>query len=223
MEKAIIFKEWIKTRMVFAISLVLAVSVAFYAVLMMNRLIELKGAEHLWLIMLLKDNAFVDIIKYVPLVIGLAVGVAQMAPEMSQKRLKLTLHLPYPQGRLIALMLLSGLCELFVIYFLQAAIIATYDFGILPVELVERVMLTMLPWYFAGFTAYLFVTAICLEGTWRRRIVLSLLAIAVLMMYFLQTALEAYNGMMFIIIIATLLLTVLSFGSIIRFKEGRQD
>lgn len=223
MEKAIIFKEWIKTRMVFAISLVLAVSVALYAVLMMNRLIELKGAEHLWLIMLLKDNTFVDIIKYVPLVIGLAVGVAQMAPEMSQKRLKLTLHLPYPQGRLIALMLLSGLCELFVIYFLQAAIIATYDFSILPVELVERVMLTTLPWYFAGFTAYLFVTAICLEGTWRRRIVLSLLAIAVLMMYFLQTALEAYNGMMFIIIIATLLLTVLSFGSIIRFKEGRQD
>lgn len=223
MEKAIIFKEWIKTRMVFAISLVLAVSVALYAVLMMNRLIELKGAEHLWLIMLLKDNTFVDIIKYVPLVIGLAVGVAQMAPEMSQKRLKLTLHLPYPQGRLIALMLLSGLCELFVIYFLQAAIIATYDFSILPVELVERVMLTTLPWYFAGFTAYLFVTAICLEGTWRRRIVLSLLAIAVLMMYFLQTAFEAYNGMMFIIIIATLLLTVLSFGSIIRFKEGRQD
>lgn len=223
MEKAIIFKEWIKTRMVFAISLVLAVSVALYAVLMMNRLIELKGAEHLWLIMLLKDNTFVDIIKYVPLVIGLAVGVAQMAPEMSQKRLKLTLHLPYPQGRLIALMLLSGLCELLAIYFLPAAIIATYDFSILPVELVERVMLTMLPWYFAGFTAYLFVTAICLEGTWRRRIVLSLLAIAVLMMYFLQTALEAYNGMMFIIIIATFLLTVLSFGSIIRFKEGRQD
>lgn len=223
MEKVIIFKEWIKTRMVFAISLVLAVSVALYAVLMMNRLIELKGAEHLWLIMQLKDNTFVDIIKYVPLVIGLAVGVAQMAPEMSQKRLKLTLHLPYPQSRLIALMLLSGLCELFVIYFLQAAIIATYDFCILPVELVERVMLTTLPWYFAGFTAYLFVTAICLEGTWRRRIVLSLLAIAVLMMYFLQAALEAYNGMMFIIIIATLLLTVLSFGSIIRFKEGRQD
>lgn len=223
MEKAIILKEWIKTRMVFAISLVLAISVALYAVLMMNRLIELKGAEHLWLILLLKDNTFVDIIKYVPLVIGLAVGVAQMAPEMSQKRLKLTLHLPYPQGRLIALMLMSGLCELFVIYFLQAAIIAIYDFSILPVELVERVMLTTLPWYFAGFTAYLFVTAICLEGTWRRRIVLSLLAIAVLMMYFLQAALEAYNGMIFIIIIATLLLTVLSFGSIIRFKEGRQD
>lgn len=58
MEKALIFKEWIKTRMVFFISLGLAVSIALYAVVMMNRLIELKGIDHLWLIMLLKDNTF---------------------------------------------------------------------------------------------------------------------------------------------------------------------
>ena len=86
MEKAIIFKEWIKTRMVFFISLVLALATAGYAMLMVNRLIELKGVEHLWLIMLLKDNTFIDIIKYVPVAVGIAVGVAQMAPEMNQKR-----------------------------------------------------------------------------------------------------------------------------------------
>ena len=120
-------------------------------------------------------------------------------------------------------MLLTGLAELLTIYFVQALIIMVYDFRILPSELVVRVMLTTLPWYFAGFTAYLFVTAVCLEGTWKRRIVLSLLAIAVLMMYFLQPAPEAYNGMLILIIITVVLLTVLSFGSIIRFKEGRQD
>lgn len=223
MERAIIFKEWVKTRMVFFISLGLAVCIAFYTVAMMNRLIELKGIEHLWLIMLLKDNTFIDMIKYVPLLVGLAIGVAQMAPEMTQKRLKLTLHLPYPQRRLVGLMLLAGLVELLVIYLLQAMIIMVYDLRILPVELVGRVMLTTLPWYFAGFTAYLFVTAVCLEGTWRRRIILSLLGIAVLMMYFLQPALEAYNGMILLIVITVVLLAVLSFGSIIRFKEGRQD
>lgn len=223
MERAIIFKEWVKTRMVFFISLGLAVCIAFYTVAMMNRLIELKGVEHLWLIMLLKDNTFIDMIKYVPLLVGLAIGVAQMAPEMTQKRLKLTLHLPYPQRRLVGLMLLAGLVELLVIYLLQAMIIMVYDLRILPVELVGRVMLTTLPWYFAGFTAYLFVTAVCLEGTWRRRIILSLLGIAVLMMYFLQPALEAYNGMILLIVITVVLLAVLSFGSIIRFKEGRQD
>ncbi len=223
MERALIFKEWVKTRMVFFISLGLTVCIALYTVAMMNRLIELKGVEHLWLIMLLKDNTFIDMIKYTPFLVGLAVGVAQMVPEMTQKRLKLTLHLPYPQHRLVGIMLLTGLVELLIIYLLQALIIAVYDFRILPVEVVGRVMLTTLPWYFAGFTAYLFVTAICLEGTWRRRIVLSLLAIAVLMIYFLQPALEAYNGMILLIIIAIVLFTILPFGSIIRFKEGRQD
>lgn len=223
MEKALIFKEWVKTRMVFFICLAFAVWVTLYAVLMMKRLIELKGVEHLWLIMLLKDNTFIDIIKYVPMVVGLAVGVAQMAPEMAQKRLKLTLHLPYPQMKLVGLMLLTGLMELLVIYLVQGVIIAVFDSTVIPSELVSRIMLTTLPWFFAGFTAYLFVTAICLEGTWRRRVIMALLGIAVLMVYFLQPVPEAYNGMLFLLIVVTLLLSLLSFGSIVRFKEGRQD
>lgn len=223
MEKALLFKEWLKTRRVFAVSLILAVAMASYTVLMMNRLIELKGVEHLWLIMLLRDNSFVDIIKYVPIVIGIAIGVSQMAPEMMQKRLKLTLHLPYPQDRLISLMLLTGIIELLVIFLIQIGIIAVYDSAILPRELVCRVILTTLPWYFAGFTAYLFTTSICLEGTWKRRVILGLLCVATLMIYFLQPALEAYNGMIIIMIIFFFLLSILSFGSVIRFKEGRQD
>ena len=77
MEKALIFKEWVKTRMVFFISLALAICVALYAVLMMKRLIELKGVDHLWLILLLKDNTFIDIIKYIPLVVGVALETVQ--------------------------------------------------------------------------------------------------------------------------------------------------
>ncbi|MDE5651166.1 MAG: hypothetical protein K2I35_09245, partial [Duncaniella sp.] len=123
MEKALLMKEWLKTRKVFLVSIILAVAVTGYAVLMMNRLIELKGVEHLWLIMLLKDNSFVDIIKYIPLVIGIAIAVAQMVPEMTQKRLKLTLHLPYPQRRLVSLMLLTGMTELLIIYIIQIGIL----------------------------------------------------------------------------------------------------
>lgn len=223
MEKAIIFKEWIKTRMVFFISLVLALATAGYAMLMVNRLIELKGVEHLWLIMLLKDNTFIDIIKYVPVAVGIAIGIAQMAPEMSQKRLKLTLHLPYPQGRLLALMLATGVSELLIIFALQTAVVAVRYSFLLPAELVWRVMLTSLPWYLAGFAAYFFVTSICLEGTWRRRIIIGLLGVAALMIFFLQPAPEAYNGMSLLLVIVVILLSILSFGSVIRFKEGRQD
>ena len=223
MEKALLQKEWIKTRRVFCASLVLALALALYAVLMMNRLIELKGGDNLWLIMLLKDNTFIDIIKYSPAAIGIAVGAAQMIPEMTQKRLKLTLHLPYPQRRLITLMLGAGLGGILLIFLIQLGIIVAYDLTILPHELVWRVALTALPWYFAGCMAYLFTASICLEGTWRRRIVLALLGIAALMVMFLQPAPEAYNGMLPMLLCFTILLTILSFGSVIRFKEGRQD
>lgn len=223
MEKALIFKEWIKTRLVFFISLALALATAGYAMLMVKRLIELKGVEHLWLIMLLKDNTFIDIIKYVPATIGLAIGIAQMAPEMSQKRLKLTLHLPCPQGRLLGLMLGTGISELLVIFILQVLLISVCYAVLMPSEMVWRVMLTALPWYLAGFAAYLFATAVCLEGTRRRRIVIGLLGIAMLMICFLQPTPEAYNGMIPLMIVTVLLLSLLSFGSVIRFKEGRQD
>ncbi len=223
MVKAILFKEWIKTRGVFIIALLATAAITAYAILMMSRLISLKGVEHLWLIMLLKDNSFVDILKYVPAAVGIAVAIAQMAPEMSQKRLKLTLHLPYPHTTLILLMLATGIAELIIINGIMLAAIAVYDSLILPAELVSRVTLTMLPWCFAGLTAYLFVCSICLEATWRRRIILGLLGIAALMIYFLQPSLEAYNGMLLTLAVFIILSAILSFGSIIRFKEGRQD
>lgn len=223
MLKALFFKEWLKTRGVFFIALAVTVAISVYAVLMMSRLIQLKGVEHLWLIMLMKDNSFVDMVKYVPVLAGIAVAVAQMAPEMSQKRLKLTLHLPYPQNTLVTVMLVTGLIELIFIYLIQILIIGIYDSRILPVELTQRVLLTMGPWCLAGFTAYLFTCSICLEGTWKRRVILALLAIAVLLVFFLQPALEAYNGMLLLLIVFICLSMTLSFGSIIRFKEGRQS
>ncbi len=180
MFKALLFKEWLKTRQVFFISLILTAAVSTYVILMMARLIQLKGVDHLWLIMILKDNSFVDTLKYIPTLVGIAIAVAQMVPEMSQKRLKLTLHLPYPQFTMVGIMLATGIAELLFIYLIQLAAIGIYDSGILPSELTWRVLLTMIPWCFAGFSVYLFSCSICLEGTWKRRIMLALLGIAVL-------------------------------------------
>lgn len=223
MTHAIIYKEWLKTRKYFFASALAAMALAAYAILVMNRVAELRGADHLWQILLLKDNSFIDIIAYSPMIIGMAIGIAQMAPEMASKRLKLTLHLPYPHIRMVLAMLGCGLCELLVIFGLQAAAIAIYDSTIFAPELVARVMLTALPWYFAGLCAYLLATAICLEGTWARRILLALVGAACLMTFFTATSLEAYNGAVWLMAALCAAIALLPFGSIIRFKEGRQD
>lgn len=224
MYSSIIFKEWLKTRRVFFIALAVALIVAVYVILSTNSLIKEHGIISLWMSMLLKDVSLVDTVTYIPLAIGLALGIAQMVPEVAQKRLKLTLHLPFPQFRLVAMMLATGLLELLIIYLLQMGVILVYDATIFHAELVGRVFLTMLPWYLAGFIGYLFVTSVCLEGTWYMRVLLSLVGVAVLLVMFLQpNAMATYNYMLIAIIIFIGIITIFSFGSIARFKEGHQD
>lgn len=220
MIKAIINKEWYKTRKMFAISLIISLLAAIYAVLRIQRLIAMKGMDHLWMIALLKDNSFADIIRLVPLLAGIAISVAQMVPEMSQKRLKLTLHLPVDQTRLLMLMLGTGIAEILVITGVAVAVIGFYDSMVMPARLTVRIMLSVLPWVVAGFASYLLTCAICLEGSWRHRIILALAGAAFLLTMFLEPALEAYNSFLPMLIIVTVLLALLSAGSVIRFKEG---
>lgn len=223
MEKAIIFKEWLKVRRVWIAVSVLAAALTVYAMIVVNRLITLKGVEHLWMIMLLKDNTFVEILKYLPVAVGMAIGVAQMAPEMQQKRLKLTLHLPFPKMRLCMVMLSFGLGLCLAVFAMQWVAVGIFYARIIPSQLTWRVLLTMLPWYAAGLICYLFTAAVCLEGTWRRRVIVTLAGVAMVMICYLQGALEAYNVFILLIIGYVCALVSLPLGSVERFKEGHQD
>ena len=223
MNKAIFLKEWLKTRRVFIIALLLALLFAVYAIMGIRRVVTSHGVDHVWLIMLMKDQTFIDAIKYLPLLIGVAIGAAQMSPETSLKRLKLTLHLPFPQNRMIGLMTGFGLSECLVIFLLQAAVIAGYYSTIVTSEMTAHVMLTALPWYIAGLDAYLFTAAVCLEGRWIRRILLALVGLGVVTVFYMQPAPQAYNGIILGALLFTIIIVTLSIYSVNRFKEGLID
>ena len=213
MLKAIIYKEWLKTRGVFLIGLLLSVCMAGFEILSMNRVGTVKGVEHIWQIMLMKDNMFVNHLTFIPLAVGVGVGLAQMLPEMVQKRFKLTLHLPYSQNRMVLAMLAVGLAE----------IVAVYDMRILAPELVSRVVLTMSPWFVAGVVAYFFTAAVCIEGCRVQKVALSLLGVGVVSWLFAGDAPEAYNGVLLLFVVASLSCALLVYRSVYRFKEGLQD
>ena len=145
MTKAIFYKELLKTRRVFWVSLLIAILFGIYAIMCIRRVGTSHGAEHIWLIMLMKDQTFIDAIKYLPPVLGIAMGVAQMSPETHLKRLKLTLHLPFPQNRMIFTMLCAGLSQLLVIFIVQATPLA-YN-GIIPEAVVFTLLLMLLSIY----------------------------------------------------------------------------
>lgn len=223
MEKAIFYKEWLKTRRIFWAVAAVGILLALYAIMGVRRIEVTKGVEHVWMVMLLKDQCFVDILKYFPLVAGIVIAISQMFPEMYQKRLKLTLHLPYPQNRLVALMLAVGAAELLSVFVVQAIGIWLFYNDIVAAEMAWVVILTMLPWFIAGFSAYIFVSAICLEGTWRMRVLLGLVALAAVSLSFRQTSPGAYGKFLLPLAIMTIAAITLVYRSVIRFKEGRQD
>lgn len=95
--------------------------------------------------------------------------------------------------------------------------------GVLTPELVRHILLTAAPWYAAGIAAYLLAAWICLEPTWRRRLLYGAVAACVLRLFFLAPAPEAYDGFLPWLTLCTLCTASWSWWSVVRFKEGRQD
>ena len=223
MKKAIFYKEWIKTRRYTLLALILSLVFVGYALLQLQRVIGFKGVGHLWEILLSRDTVFIEVLTYVPLAIGVLMAVVQFVPEMQQKRLKLTLHLPFPQRRMVTLMLSSGLVQVLGIFLLNYAVLWIYLQSILAPELVSRILLTALPWYLCCLTGYLLAAWICLEPTWYRRIVNLLIAAGVIRIFYLGTTPEAYNCFLIGLALYVVVIVLLPQLSVARFKQGCQD
>lgn len=194
-----------------------------YALLRVQRVITFKGAAHIWEVMLEKEVVFIDILQYLPVLLGVLLALVQFIPEMTHKRLKLTLHLPFPQRKMILLMMGVGLAALAVLSAVQAFVLWCYFHTLLAPELVSRILLTSLPWYLAGLALYPLAAWVCLEPTWRRRVADILVAVGVCRLFFLSETPQAYDGMLPWLL--ALLLCVLFFPllSVYRFKQGCQD
>ena len=223
MIKAIFYKEWIKMRWFCLVAALFLAGFTAYALLRVQRVITFKGAAHIWEVMLEKEVVFIDILQYLPVLLGVLLALVQFIPEMTHKRLKLTLHLPFPQRKMILLMMGVGLAALAVLSAVQAFVLWCYFHTLLAPELVSRILLTSLPWYLAGLALYPLAAWVCLEPTWRRRVADILVAVGVCRLFFLSETPQAYDGMLPWLL--ALLLCVLFFPllSVSRFKQGCQD
>ena len=223
MIKAIFYKEWIKMRWFCLVAALFLAGFTAYALLRVQRVITFKGAAHIWEVMLEKEVVFIDILQYLPVLLGVLLALVQFIPEMTHKRLKLTLHLPFPQRKMILLMSGMGLAALAVLSAVQAFVLWCYFHTLLAPELVSRILLTSLPWYLAGLALYPLAAWVCLEPTWRRRVADILVAVGVCRLFFLSETPQAYDGMLPWLL--ALLLCVLFFPllSVYRFKQGCQD
>jgi len=220
MTEALIYKEWLKTRGTMLLAILLMSAMSAYVIAVVNRMITLQGVGHLWMIMLLKDNMFVDALKLIPPVCGIAIALAQALPEMTQKRFRLSLHLPYPNLIMLGIMIGVGMLELAIIFSVPLVAVGGYYSTLLPSQLVRRAIFTIAPWLCAGFIGYVFSFAAALELGWRRKLLIALIGTAAVSVCYLQSAPEAYTDMTYILIMFIIVSVTLPVGSMLRFKEG---
>lgn len=218
---AFFYKEWLKNRWFYMLSAIFSLLLCLYVTLNLHRLCNLRGAAHFWEAALTKDAIFIQLLHYMPLLLGIAAALVQFIPEMLQKRIKLTLHLPCNYFYSIGSMLLFGLCMLCCIFLLNLSALGIALRSIFAPEIVSHILLTALPWYLSGLTAYVLCAWICLEPNWKRRVLNGIVSACILRIFFMSDTPEAYNRFLPILAVYTLLICTLPFISVERFKTGK--
>ncbi|TAJ13290.1 hypothetical protein DMA11_09605 [Marinilabiliaceae bacterium JC017] len=223
MTKALLYKEWLKTRWVIYALLLTGIVLHAYLFIKLGRTFRFAGKEHLWDVIINRNRFLFEPVQYFPLIAGLLVGLAQYVPETYQKRLKLHLHLPLPEKRLTLAMNGAGITILIGLFSLFIGLLLTGISVFFTSEFVTMAFITICPWYLGGLTIYGFTAWVCLEPSWKMRIANTLIAIFFTYFFYMSAAPGSYEPTLAIYSVATLLPIVFIFHSINRFKSGKQD
>ncbi|MFV0539259.1 MAG: hypothetical protein ACK5M3_18110 [Dysgonomonas sp.] len=223
MIQALLFKEWIKTRRVITLIGIIFIAMIIYTLINTEQLFRVGGAVQTWSAVILKDMPILPgFVQWLPILAGLLLGISQFAPEMHDKRLKLTLHLPLTETKVMATLLLFGVSILLFIFLLSYLILSFMFSFYYPAEVVKAMIWSSLPHFFAGIFGYVLASWITLEPTWRQRIGYTLATIGFLTFLFISSISGAYIPFIPYLVVLLLLCFLFPFYSMYRFKDGAQ-
>jgi len=223
MKKALLYKEWKKTKWFHIGILAIGILLLAYIFMKLGRSFRFAGKEHLWDVIVNRDQFLFRDLKFFPLAAGVCLGLAQFIPEIIQKRIKLSLHLPLSERKTIFTMLAYGqlsLMLLFTVHIIAVIIFAQIHF---PTEFIISILHTIAPWYIAGLVAHSFLAMLCLEPTWKRRVFDLLMMLATVNIFFISDFPGAYSLSIGLLIIVPAYVLPFVFVSVHRFKTGEQD
>lgn len=224
MIKSLLYKEWLKVRWsyigLFLLNLIVAanICVSLYNDFRFYKPSQIYDGVLSWAYIFYSD------LMYIPLATGLLLGIVQFFPEINSSRLKLTLHLPMKESKALLSMQFYGLSLLMIIFITDAVIISILTSIYFPSEVMISFLIASLPWFLAGFTAYIFISLIFVEPAWSRRILLAVIGfgfVSILFINIIYFALEAiFSKSYFYFVLITILLTPIILISGYNYKKG---
>ncbi len=170
MIKSVLFKEWLKTKWTFLGLLALWLMVVVYVYIDIAHQLKFYEASVIWYNIVFLGLSYYSVIFYIPLLSGLLLGLTQFVPEITDKRLKLTLHLPVKENKMLFTMIGAGGILLFTLYAFSLIGLIIVSSIYFPSNITYSMLFTIAPWYFAGIVVYFSSAMIILEPIWVRRI-----------------------------------------------------
>jgi hypothetical protein len=222
MIKGLLYKEWIKTRWFLLAIAIVGMVLHIYMFMRVGRSFRLVGAEHIWDVIITRNQFLFSELKFLPLLDGALLGLSQFIPEIASRRIKLTFHLPMPEKNITTWMVGYGFVLLTTLFIIQVAALITGMRLLFAPEIVLQGILTIIPWYVAGVWAYLACVFVAVEPTWRIRIPNILISVALIRMLFLVDFPAAYAYMAIPMVVITALLILFLWLSVYRLKVGKQ-
>lgn len=219
--KHLIYKEWLKTRWFATIAMLLNLGVVIYIfVSLRSSFISAGGVAYLSTLMTYKMQFF-SLYRYVPLVVALLIGLSQFVPEVTDKRIKLALHLPLNNLHIIYTMVLYGFVLLIAII-LPGILIFTGLISIyLPAEITVPILQTMYPWVLGGFCAYFLIAMIAMEPIWKFRFLYILISYEVLSLFLRNFSIGNAATLIPVLCLITCLSSIAPIYTSYRFNKGQ--
>ena len=220
MLRAIIFKEWLKIRWVFLGLLVVNLLVIANIYINISNLLKDYSANMIWIKLIFNEALFYDDITYLPLLSGILIGVFQFFPEINQKRLKLTFHLPVKESRMLLNMVLVGLISLLLIYLADIITLGLISIHFFPYELFISMSATIFPWMLAGAAGYFLMAMVFIEPNWSKRVILTAAGVGLIFLFYAGDGYAKYECSWWIFALITILFSIVIYISAYNFKRG---
>jgi hypothetical protein len=220
MLKSIIYKEWIKIRLVAYASLAIGLLALVNIFLTVKHDILFNDATNYWYSFLFRGVVYFGILKFFPLVAGGGIAISQYFPETVNKRIKLTFHLPVSENGILIRMHLFGTAVLASVFGFILLMFMAGSAVFFPSNIIVPSLISMAPWFLGGFATYFLLALILLEPTWLYRGLYSVTAAGFITVFYLKTYIGGYEYMLKHLVFITILLSVVVLFSGYRFRKG---
>lgn len=220
MLQSIIYKEWIKTRWFLLALTILGLLAVGNIFLKVQHNITFNEAHKYWYLVLFQNQKYFSGLRFIPVVIGVGIALVQYIPEITAKRIKLTFHLPLNENRALLMMLGYGVVVLLLCFALIFVVFLLLSQHFFAREIVHAAIVSVIPWFLAGFAGYFLGGLVVLEAIWKYRVAYFLASAAFILFFFERGLAGAYAPLNWKLAVLTLLISLSLTFSAYRFRKG---